>query len=103
MGLLSQSHVSLTSCNVVAAHELGHRLGLADLYGDGSSASRVDNTDKLMFWSTGTTATDVTDADEKGARYITGQHTGDEHNFINPRHLFMMQMDTRFHAPYVLA
>lgn len=57
-----------TVTDVVIAHELGHVLGLNDLYSP-------TNADKLMYgYSTGT-ATGPTASDIKGMQVITGSHT----------------------------
>jgi len=50
------------------AHEFGHAFGLLDLYDD-------CNRNKLMFYSTSSTATSPTTADRHGASVITGHHT----------------------------
>ncbi len=53
----------------VIAHELGHVIGLNDLY-------EPKNNDKLMFGiATSCTATSPTTYDKLGAQVITGQHT----------------------------
>ena len=53
---------------VVLAHELGHAIGLNDLY-----ASK--NSGKLMYGYTDTTATSPTTSDKWGAKVITGVHS----------------------------
>lgn len=50
-----------------AAHELGHVIGLIDLYD-------TANINKLMYFSTASTATAPTESDKKGARVILGIH-----------------------------
>ena len=50
-----------------AAHELGHIIGLLDLYDS-------YNLDKLMYYSATSTATAPTDSDKNGARVILGIH-----------------------------
>lgn len=52
----------------ILAHELGHAIGLNDLY-----ASK--NSGKLMYGYTGGTATGPTSSDKWGAKVITGVHS----------------------------
>ncbi|KIR03893.1 hypothetical protein P261_02708 [Lachnospiraceae bacterium TWA4] len=57
-----------TQSAVVLAHELGHAIGLNDLY-----ASK--NSGKLMYGYTSGTATSPTTSDKWGAKVITGGHS----------------------------
>ena len=57
-----------TQSAVVLAHELGHAIGLNDLY-------ESKNSDKLMYGYTSGTATSPTASDKWGAKVITGVHT----------------------------
>lgn len=57
-----------TQSAVVLAHELGHAIGLNDLY-----ASK--NSGKLMYGYTSGTAASPTTSDKWGAKVITGVHT----------------------------
>ncbi len=52
----------------VAMHEFGHIIGLCDLY-------VPSNANKLMYFSDGGSATQVTTMDLWGAKVITGQHS----------------------------
>lgn len=57
-----------TQSAVILAHELGHAIGLNDLYAN-------KNSGKLMYGFTSGTATSPTASDKSGAKVITGVHS----------------------------
>ncbi len=81
-----------TLSDVTLAHELGHVIGLNDLYSD-------SNKNKLMYGARmGRTATAPTDSDLWGARVILGLHT--THTFSNYRYWGQDSNGNHCHVQY---